>query len=112
MHVSTGAVASLCEISILVLYATLPGTLYYIALILVSPKLLLNALLASLNAREDLRGQLGGQMLSIPLSRLRNDNASSTGDINIRQQYRIASAPSSLYVKQDLSAAVALASKA
>ncbi len=49
--------------------------------------MLLNALLASLNAREHLREQVEGQMLSIRLpSGLRDVTTSNTGNIDGPQQ--------------------------
>lgn len=53
--INSGALTSLCEIACLVAYITMPDNLIFIALFFVLPKLGLNALLATLNARLDLR---------------------------------------------------------
>ncbi|PCH40707.1 hypothetical protein WOLCODRAFT_162476 [Wolfiporia cocos MD-104 SS10] len=53
--INTGLLTSLCEIACLVTYATMPDSLLFIAIFFVLPKLLLNALLATLNARPALR---------------------------------------------------------
>ncbi|KAH9833859.1 uncharacterized protein C8Q71DRAFT_909403 [Rhodofomes roseus] len=53
--VNSGMLTCLCEISCLVTYATLPNNLIFLAVFFVLPKLLLNALLATLNSRSTLR---------------------------------------------------------
>ncbi|KZT06451.1 uncharacterized protein LAESUDRAFT_812726 [Laetiporus sulphureus 93-53] len=53
--INCGLLTSCCEVSCIVLYATLPKNLSFVALFFVLPELLLNALLATLNARVDLR---------------------------------------------------------
>ncbi|KAI0941075.1 hypothetical protein AcV7_002722 [Taiwanofungus camphoratus] len=49
--INTGALTSLCAISCLVTYATLPDNLIFMSLFFILPKLLFNSLLATLNAR-------------------------------------------------------------
>ncbi|KAI0731883.1 hypothetical protein C8Q72DRAFT_882981 [Fomitopsis betulina] len=53
--INTCLLTSLCEISCLVTYAVLPYNLTFLALFFFLPKLLLNALLATLNSRSTLR---------------------------------------------------------
>ncbi|KAH9919699.1 uncharacterized protein B0H18DRAFT_625372 [Fomitopsis serialis] len=53
--INTGLLTSLCEISCLVTYATMPHNLIFLALFFILPKLLFNALLATLNSRSALR---------------------------------------------------------
>ncbi|CCM00477.1 uncharacterized protein FIBRA_02511 [Fibroporia radiculosa] len=53
--INSGALTSLCEIACLVSYATMQNNLVFIAIFFILPKLLLNSLLATLNARPELR---------------------------------------------------------
>jgi len=59
----TGIVAMLCFI----LYAVMPDTYIFMAIFLNLSKLYLNALLATLNARSNLRDQMNGAISIIPL---------------------------------------------
>ncbi|OCH90217.1 hypothetical protein OBBRIDRAFT_826083 [Obba rivulosa] len=53
--INTGLLTSICEIATLVTYFTCTKLTVYLALFFILPKLLLNAFLASLNARQHLR---------------------------------------------------------
>ncbi|KAI1798231.1 hypothetical protein LXA43DRAFT_1088358 [Ganoderma leucocontextum] len=66
--INTGALTGLCALLCLVTYATMPENFIFIAFYFVLPKLFLNSLLATLNAREALRGANSGGMVSVPLS--------------------------------------------
>ncbi|KAI0635133.1 hypothetical protein C8Q77DRAFT_682550 [Trametes polyzona] len=66
--INTGALTSLCALLCLVSYATMPNNFVFIAFYFVLPKLFLNSLLATLNARRPLR-EANASMMSIPLSR-------------------------------------------
>ncbi|KAH9849389.1 hypothetical protein C2E23DRAFT_784400 [Lenzites betulinus] len=65
--INTGAFTSLCALLCLVSYATMPNNFVFIAFYFVLPKLFLNSLLATLNARRPLR-QGSASLVSIPLS--------------------------------------------
>ncbi|KAI0826653.1 hypothetical protein BC628DRAFT_1536642 [Trametes gibbosa] len=65
--INTGAFTSLCALLCLVSYATMPNNFVFIAFYFVLPKLFLNSLLATLNARRPLR-EGSASMVSIPLS--------------------------------------------
>ncbi|KAI0371924.1 hypothetical protein BV20DRAFT_1051116 [Pilatotrama ljubarskyi] len=65
--VNTGALTSLCALLCLISYATMPNNFVFIAFYFVLPKLFLNSLLATLNARRPLR-EASASMVSIPLS--------------------------------------------
>lgn len=68
--INTGALTSLCAIIVLVTYATMPGNFVFICFYFLLPKLFLNSLLATLNAREKLRrgGTNSNGLVSIPLT--------------------------------------------
>ncbi|KAI9063667.1 hypothetical protein FKP32DRAFT_693080 [Trametes sanguinea] len=66
--VNTGALTSLCALLCLITYATMPDNFVFIGVYFVLPKLFLNSLLATLNARRPLREAGSGPMLSIPLT--------------------------------------------
>ncbi|PIL27491.1 hypothetical protein GSI_10642 [Ganoderma sinense ZZ0214-1] len=66
--INTGALTGLCALLCLVTYATMPDNFIFIAFYFVLPKLFLNSLLATLNAREALRGASPSGMVSVPLS--------------------------------------------
>ncbi|THH02437.1 hypothetical protein EW026_g422 [Hermanssonia centrifuga] len=53
--ITTGALSTFFEGAVVVAYAVWPNDYIYLALYFIMPKLLLNSLLASLNARENLR---------------------------------------------------------
>ncbi|KAI0360705.1 hypothetical protein OH77DRAFT_1493124 [Trametes cingulata] len=59
--------SSLCALLCLISYATMPSNFVFIAFYFVLPKLFLNSLLATLNARRPLR-EASASMVSIPLS--------------------------------------------
>ncbi|KAI0674273.1 hypothetical protein C8Q78DRAFT_1075936 [Trametes maxima] len=59
--------ASLCALLTLITYATMPDNFIFIGFYFVLPKLFLNSLLATLNARRTLR-EGSGTLVSIPLS--------------------------------------------
>ncbi|EIW55740.1 uncharacterized protein TRAVEDRAFT_73541 [Trametes versicolor FP-101664 SS1] len=65
--INTGALTSLCALLCLVSYATMPTNFVFIAFYFVLPKLFLNSLLATLNARRPLR-EADPSMVSIPLA--------------------------------------------
>ncbi|KAI0360706.1 hypothetical protein OH77DRAFT_711975 [Trametes cingulata] len=66
--VNTGALTTVCTLACLIAYALAPHKFIYIAFYFLLPKLLLNALLATLNARKTLREQMAGGPVSIPLA--------------------------------------------
>ncbi|OJT07732.1 hypothetical protein TRAPUB_1376 [Trametes pubescens] len=65
--INTGALTSLCALLCLVSYATMPTNFVFIAFYFILPKLFLNSLLATLNARRPLR-EADPSMVSIPLA--------------------------------------------
>lgn len=64
--INTGALTSLCEVACLIAYVTMPNNLIFIAIFFVLPKLLLNALLATLNARVSLQESRRSKAWSSP----------------------------------------------
>ncbi|OCH92426.1 hypothetical protein OBBRIDRAFT_451171 [Obba rivulosa] len=68
--INTGLVTSICALILGVTWATMPGNLIYDAFFAALPTLLFNALLATLNARQELRDMAKGNfnLISIPLS--------------------------------------------
>ncbi|KAI0821119.1 hypothetical protein BC629DRAFT_1587432 [Irpex lacteus] len=70
--INTGALTSICALAVLITYATMPRNFVFIAFYFVLPKLFLNSLLATLNAREKLRanGSDKSGLVSIPLTSL------------------------------------------
>ncbi|KAL1944041.1 hypothetical protein VTO73DRAFT_3859 [Trametes versicolor] len=68
--VNTGVVTTLCTLMALIAYAVSPHTFIYIAFYFLLPKLLLNSVLAMLNAREMLREQMTRGRAPIPLTPL------------------------------------------
>ncbi|PCH42538.1 hypothetical protein WOLCODRAFT_163869 [Wolfiporia cocos MD-104 SS10] len=70
--INTGALTTICAAICLIIYATMPATskFAFIAIYFVLPKLLLNSLLGTLNARQGLRERThtSGGLVSIPLS--------------------------------------------
>ncbi|KAI0746746.1 hypothetical protein C8Q80DRAFT_793014 [Daedaleopsis nitida] len=78
--INTGALTSLGALLCLVTYATMPYNFVFIGFYFVLPKLFLNALLATLNARRMLREtNSGGALVSIPLSTTSNSHMSFVG---------------------------------
>ncbi|KAH9920026.1 uncharacterized protein BXZ73DRAFT_104841 [Epithele typhae] len=73
--VNTGALTSLCALLCLITYASMPTNFVFIAFYFVLPKLFLNSMLATLNARRPLREGNSGAMMSFPLSVTQSDNA-------------------------------------
>lgn len=88
--VNTGLLTSVVAVACFVTFAAMPNTFVYLALYNQLPKLLINAYLATLNAREDLRqiSNGGSDMISIPLSGL---NTTSDNIFTSRNQGRIRS---------------------
>ncbi|KAI0336997.1 hypothetical protein BDW22DRAFT_1040348 [Trametopsis cervina] len=68
--INTGALTSICALTVLITYSVMPDNFVFIALYFALPKLFLNSLLATLNARQKLRdgGTGSSNLLSIPLS--------------------------------------------
>ncbi|KAI0701745.1 hypothetical protein C8Q76DRAFT_756777 [Earliella scabrosa] len=67
--INTGAVTTICTFATLVMYAVAPHTFIFMATFFPLAKLLLNALLASLNARKSLREQLSNaDAVTLPLT--------------------------------------------
>ncbi|EMD32457.1 hypothetical protein CERSUDRAFT_99537 [Gelatoporia subvermispora B] len=81
--INTGLVTALCALGMLVTWATMPNNLVYIPFIASLPTLLFNALLATLNARHELRETMHGNggLISIPLSGSTQTASSVTMDI-------------------------------
>lgn len=81
--VNTGALTSFCALACLATYATMPDNFIFLAIYFTLPKLLLNSLLATLNARKSLR-QTETHVSSIPLSRtaVSDSNISSRNSFN------------------------------
>ncbi|KAL7284207.1 hypothetical protein ACG7TL_001489 [Trametes sanguinea] len=77
--VNTGALTSLCALLCLITYATMPDNFVFIGVYFVLPKLFLNSLLATLNARRPLREAGSGPMLSIPLTTTSISRGSPSG---------------------------------
>ncbi|KAJ8487784.1 hypothetical protein ONZ51_g3979 [Trametes cubensis] len=65
--INTGALTTLCTLMALIAYAASPHTFIYIGFYFLLPKLLLNSVLGTLNARKTLREQMSGGVVSIPL---------------------------------------------
>ncbi|TBU45436.1 hypothetical protein BD309DRAFT_715918 [Dichomitus squalens] len=82
--INTGLLTSLCALSCLITYATMPNNFIFIAFYFVLPKLFLNSLLATLNAREALRDAGAGDVVSIPLT---NTSGSTRMSFVERSQY-------------------------
>ncbi|KAI0717411.1 hypothetical protein C8T65DRAFT_737992 [Cerioporus squamosus] len=74
--INTGALTSLCAMLCLVTYANMPNDFVFIAFYFVLPKLFLNSLLATLNARRPLRESNSAAMVPIPLSTTSNSRMS------------------------------------
>ncbi|RDX54470.1 hypothetical protein OH76DRAFT_1478766 [Lentinus brumalis] len=74
--INTGALTSLCAMLCLITYANMPNNFVFIAFYFVLPKLFLNSLLATLNARRRLRESSSAAMVSIPLSTTSNSRMS------------------------------------
>ncbi|EMD37493.1 hypothetical protein CERSUDRAFT_83236 [Gelatoporia subvermispora B] len=68
--INTGLLTSLCALIMCILWVTMPTNLVYVGFFAALPTLLINALLATLNARRDLRDMITGNpdSLSFPLS--------------------------------------------
>ncbi|EMD32473.1 hypothetical protein CERSUDRAFT_77476 [Gelatoporia subvermispora B] len=68
--INTALVTALCALGVLVAWSTMPQSLVYVPFIASLPTLLFNALLASLNARHELRETMHGddELISVPLS--------------------------------------------
>ncbi|KAI0764987.1 hypothetical protein C8Q74DRAFT_1370866 [Fomes fomentarius] len=77
--INTGALTSLCALLCLLTYANMPDNFIFIAFYFVLPKLFLNSLLATLNARRALRETNSTALVSIPLSTTQNSHMSFTG---------------------------------
>ncbi|TBU55530.1 hypothetical protein BD310DRAFT_683566 [Dichomitus squalens] len=65
--VNTGALTTLCALVCLIAYAATPHSFVYITFYFLLPKLFLNSLLATLNARKSLREQMRGAAVALPL---------------------------------------------
>ncbi|KAI0324066.1 hypothetical protein GY45DRAFT_1289503 [Cubamyces sp. BRFM 1775] len=65
--INTGVLTTLCTLMALIAYAVSPHTFIYIGFYFLLPKLLLNSVLGTLNARKTLREQMSGGVVSIPL---------------------------------------------
>jgi len=66
--VNTGLLTSIVAAISLILYTVTPHNYIFLALYFNMSKLYLNALLATLNARSNLRNQMNGAIATIPLS--------------------------------------------
>ncbi|KAI0939161.1 hypothetical protein AcV5_000654 [Taiwanofungus camphoratus] len=77
--VNTGALTSLCAIASLVTYAVMPDSYVFLAIYFVLPELLLNSLLATLNARSSLRERNAGSLVPISLSNQADSQTMSSG---------------------------------
>ncbi|EMD32439.1 hypothetical protein CERSUDRAFT_99521 [Gelatoporia subvermispora B] len=77
--VNTGLLTTLCALALVITWTTMPQNLVYISLFAALPTLLFNALLATLNARQELRelAKPNTGVISIPLSAVAQ--TSSTG---------------------------------
>ncbi|GJE98226.1 hypothetical protein PsYK624_144510 [Phanerochaete sordida] len=89
--VNTGVLTSLCAICVLVTYAVMPSNFVFIAFYFVLPKLFLNSLLGTLNARERLRGfaKGSGGLVSIPLSAVSSPNRSAAQPLSANSEARL-----------------------
>jgi len=76
--INTGVLTCVDAIVGLVLFAAMPGNLVYVAFYLQLSKLYLNAYLATLNARDSLRGRTD-EIVSIHLSELANSRGTQSG---------------------------------
>lgn len=80
--INTGALTSICAIVCLTIYAAMPNEtkFTFIAIYFVLPKLLLNSLLATLNARHSLRERTHtGPNVSFPMTRPSGSTGTGTG---------------------------------
>ncbi|RPD65457.1 hypothetical protein L227DRAFT_212549 [Lentinus tigrinus ALCF2SS1-6] len=66
--VNTCLLTTACSLAALIAYAASPHTFIYISFYFLLPKLFLNSLLATLNARRSLRDQISKDGVQIPLS--------------------------------------------
>ncbi|EMD31229.1 hypothetical protein CERSUDRAFT_127525 [Gelatoporia subvermispora B] len=84
-----------CELTSLVMYAVMPQNFVYYPFFMCIPKLLLNSLLANLNARQDMReiGSAQSGLISIPLPMTTYDpsglKTAGEENVGIRVQKRI-----------------------
>ncbi|PIL27484.1 hypothetical protein GSI_10634 [Ganoderma sinense ZZ0214-1] len=67
-------------------YAAFPHTMIYIAFYFMLPKLLLNSLLGTLNARRSLRDNISHNFVTIPLSSVATANREMTGGSHINSE--------------------------
>ncbi|OCH89186.1 hypothetical protein OBBRIDRAFT_36886 [Obba rivulosa] len=66
--IQTGVLVTLCAISCLMLFATMPHNNLYIAVYFLLPQLLLNSLLATFNVKHNLRENATGGVVELTLS--------------------------------------------
>ncbi|OCH90037.1 hypothetical protein OBBRIDRAFT_628710 [Obba rivulosa] len=68
--INSGVLTSVCEVMCIVTFSIFPGTFWYYALYMVLPKLHVNSLLASYNARHDMREVAFApeDLISVPLA--------------------------------------------
>ncbi|TDL18395.1 hypothetical protein BD410DRAFT_793282 [Rickenella mellea] len=69
--INTGVLTCICAVGCFVSYATMPNNFIFIGFYMLLPKLYLNALLATLNARDGLRDKINSQPL-IAMSNISN----------------------------------------
>ncbi|OCH96231.1 hypothetical protein OBBRIDRAFT_228341 [Obba rivulosa] len=82
ISINTGLLSTFCAILMCISYVALPNTFVWAAFDVMLPKLLLNALLSSLNQRKELREIVNGNInqLSFPLSALPSSTATTGHD--------------------------------
>ncbi|EMD35694.1 hypothetical protein CERSUDRAFT_96803 [Gelatoporia subvermispora B] len=85
--INTTLLTSLCETTCFITLATMPDTFVYYTFFTILPKLLLNSLLATYNARDTVRETYrgSGDLISIPLSSPTYGRSVGTGAMNIDQ---------------------------
>ncbi|OCH93101.1 hypothetical protein OBBRIDRAFT_885745 [Obba rivulosa] len=84
--INTGLLTSLCALMMCVLWVTMPDNLVYVVFYAALPTLLLNALLATLNARQELRELISGNPESITFPLLSTAPSSSLTSAAVRHE--------------------------
>ncbi|EMD32416.1 hypothetical protein CERSUDRAFT_99501 [Gelatoporia subvermispora B] len=88
--INTGLLTTICALCMLVTWTTMPDKLVYDIFFAALPTLLFNALLATLNARQDLRDKVKGPngVVSLPLSLAAPTSSSASTQVGKSQDIR------------------------
>ncbi|KAL4247821.1 hypothetical protein ABKN59_007104 [Abortiporus biennis] len=84
--IHTALLTSIVAITSLITFLTMPHNLVFIAIFITLPKLFLNSLLATLNAREQLRERFESNIESVHLSRIPGGGSELSSDFSKREQ--------------------------